>query len=215
MFYSYLRFFSRSSIRTTSPGCLPWWRSVGQMTLFLLVVFWSMGCPPPRSTVNRIENKIDDIRAGQEFTNRALEELVALARQQGTGEITVFFPSRSARIARGSQQYERLVHFLDFLSRESRGRTLYFALVGSASAPGSPESNQLLSEERARALIPIIDTYLVNIPHEYHYVAGNGATYAPQEADRRTRRRYRSVRVIAVFDPQLLVPPSPDRVEAP
>ena len=88
-----------------------------------------------------------------------------LSNQQGTGEITLFFPTDQVELRQGSLEYNRLVNFLDYLSRESRGRQVLFLLIGSASAVGSPQLNQRLSRERSQAPEPIIDQYLVNVPH--------------------------------------------------
>src|SRR5215510_14076234 len=70
-------------------------------------------------------------------SQQALQLLENLSNQQGTGQITLFFPTGSAVLRKGSEQYERLVRFLDYLARESRGRELLFVLIGSASATGS------------------------------------------------------------------------------
>ena len=121
--------------------------------------------------------------------------LEQLSAQQGTGQITLFFPTGSATIAQGSLQYDRLVHFLDYLSRESRGRKILFVMIGCASAIGNMEINQRLSTERADAPKPIIDQYLVNAP----------ARVLP---DRRCRRFLQPQGCLAVGGPA--VPERPD-----
>ena len=47
-------------------------------------------------------------------------------------------------------------------------------LIGSASATGSMQTNERLSRERSQAPEPIIDQYLVNVPHKYFKVYGLG-----------------------------------------
>jgi hypothetical protein len=66
-----------------------------------------------------------------------------------------------------SEQGQRLIRFLDYISRDSRGREVLFVLIGSASATGSMQTNERLSRERSQAPEPIIDQYLLNVPHKY------------------------------------------------
>ena len=47
-------------------------------------------------------------------------------------------------------------------------------LIGSASATGNPQLNEPLSRERSTAPEPIIDQYLVNVPHQFFKVYGLG-----------------------------------------
>src|SRR5262245_781151 len=110
-------------------------------------------------------------------SQQALRMLEQLSNEQGTGQITLFFPTGQARIEQGSLQYTRLVNFLDYLSRESRGRKVLFLLIGSASATGNTQINERLSRERAAAPEPIIDQYLVNVPHQFFRVYGLGDAY--------------------------------------
>jgi outer membrane protein OmpA-like peptidoglycan-associated protein len=144
-------------------------------------------------------------------SQQALQMLEQLSNQQGTGQITLFFPTGQARIERGSLQYTRLVNFLDYLSRESRGRKVLFLLIGSASATGSPQINERLSRERAAAPEPIIDQYLVNVPHQFFKVYGLGDVYSPKDASLTVEQRYQNVRIVAVYDtdqvPALPAPP--------
>jgi hypothetical protein len=70
-------------------------------------------------------------------SQQALAMIEQLSNEQGSGQITLFFPTGSAELRQGSEQYERLIRFLDYLSRESRGREVLFVLIGSASATGS------------------------------------------------------------------------------
>jgi len=83
-----------------------------------------------------------------------------VSRQQGTGEITLFFqPAPSlcypAVVIRCSD------HFLDFLSRDSRGRKVLFVMIGSASATGNMSANQRFSRGCAGT-----DHQSLNVPHE-------------------------------------------------
>ena len=61
-----------------------------------------------------------------------------------------------------------------------RGRQIIFVMIGSASATGSLSVNEQLSRERSRAPEPIIDQYLVNVPHQYYRVYGLGDIYSPK-----------------------------------
>jgi outer membrane protein OmpA-like peptidoglycan-associated protein len=133
-------------------------------------------------------------------SHQALAMLEQLSNQQGTGQITRFFPTGEARIEQGSLQYTRLITFLDYLSRESRGRKVLFLLIGSASATGSAQANERLSRERAAAPEPIIDQYLVNVPHQFFKVYGLGDVYSPKDANLTVDQRYQNVRIVAVYD---------------
>jgi outer membrane protein OmpA-like peptidoglycan-associated protein len=133
-------------------------------------------------------------------SQQALTMIEQLSNEQGTGEITLFFPTGSHEIRPGQEQHTRLVTFLDYLSRQSRGRKVLFLLIGSASATGNPQVNARLSQERAAAPEPIIDQYLVNIPHQFFKVYGLGDTYSPKTAPLTQEQRYQNVRIIAVYD---------------
>jgi hypothetical protein len=115
-------------------------------------------------------------------------------------QITLFFPTGSHELRQGQEQYTRLITFLDYLSRQSRGRKVLFLLIGSASATGNPQVNERLSRERATAPEPIIDQYLVNIPHQFFKVYGLGDIYSPKHAPLTQEQRYQNVRIIAVYD---------------
>jgi outer membrane protein OmpA-like peptidoglycan-associated protein len=135
----------------------------------------------------------------QELQNsqRALVELEQLSDQQGSGQITLFFAEGSAQL--NQEQQQRLIRFLDYLSRESRGRTVILVSVGSASAVGSAAINRKLSIERSRSPLPIIEQYLVNTPHEFYKVSAVGDMYAPKNAPMEVETRYQNVRVVAAF----------------
>src|SRR6266850_3428513 len=144
-------------------------------------------------------------------SQQALSMLEQLSNQQGTGQITLFFPTGSAELKQGSEQGERLIRFLDYISRESRGREVLFVLIGSASATGSLQTNERLSRERSQAPEPIIDQYLVNNPHKYNKVYGLGDTYSPKNVPLTEEQRYQNVRIIAVYqtDQVPVVPAAP------
>ena len=133
-------------------------------------------------------------------SQQALLMLEHLSQQQGSGEITLFFPSGSANLAQGSLQYQRLINFVDYLSRNSRGRKILLVMIGSASATGSVSINQRLSQERSQAPEPTIDQYLVNDPHQFFKVYGIGDMYSPKNVSLQEDQRYQSVRIIAVYD---------------
>ena len=133
-------------------------------------------------------------------SQQALGMLEQLSNQQGTGQITLFFPTGSASLGSSGLQYDRLINFLDYISRDSRGRKVLFVMIGSASATGSMSVNQKLSRERSEAPEPIINQYLVNVPHQYYKVYGLGDMYAPKNVSLQEDQRYQNVRIIAVYD---------------
>jgi outer membrane protein OmpA-like peptidoglycan-associated protein len=133
-------------------------------------------------------------------SQQALSMIEQLSNQQGTGEITLFFPIDQVELKQGSLQYTRLITFLDYLSRESRGRKVLFLLIGSASATGNPQHNIRLSRERSQAPEPIIDQYLVNVPHQFFKVYGLGDIYSPKNVTLSQEQRYQNVRIVAVYD---------------
>jgi outer membrane protein OmpA-like peptidoglycan-associated protein len=144
-------------------------------------------------------------------SQQALQMLEQLSNQQGTGQITLFFSTGEQSIPQGSLQYTRLITFLDYLSRESRGRKVLFVLIGSASNTGNQEINERLSRERAAAPEPIIDQYLVNVPHQFFKVYGLGDVYSPKDASLTVDQRYQNVRIVAVYqtDQVPVLPPAP------
>ena len=75
-------------------------------------------------------------------SQHALQMIEHLSQQQGTGEITLFFATGSTTLAQGSLQYQRLINFVDYLSRMSRGRKVLLLMIGSASTTGSMSANQ-------------------------------------------------------------------------
>jgi outer membrane protein OmpA-like peptidoglycan-associated protein len=133
-------------------------------------------------------------------SQQALQMLEHLSQQQGTGDITLFFPTGSATLPQGSLQYQRLINFVDYLARNSRGRKILLIMIGSASATGSMSVNQKLSRERSQAPEPIIDQYLVNDPHQFFKVYGIGDMYSPKNVSLQEDQRYQNVRIIAVYD---------------
>jgi outer membrane protein OmpA-like peptidoglycan-associated protein len=92
-------------------------------------------------------------------SQQALQMLEHLSQQQGAGDITLFFPTGSAALPTSGLQYQRLINFVDYLSRNSRGRKILLVMIGSASETGSMSVNQKLSQERSPAPEPIIDQY--------------------------------------------------------
>ena len=133
-------------------------------------------------------------------SQQALDMLEQLSNQQGTGQITLFFPTGSASLGSSGLQYDRLVNFLDYISRDSRGRKVLFIMIGSASATGSLAINEKLSRERSQAPEPIIDQYLVNVPHQFYKVYGLGDLYAPKNVSLQEDQRYQNVQIVAVYD---------------
>ena len=66
--------------------------------------------------------------------------------------------------------------------------------------------NKKLSIERSETPLPIIDQYLVNIPHTFYKVTGIGDMYAPKGESAQVEHRYQNVRIIAVYDTSTLPP---------
>ena len=133
-------------------------------------------------------------------SQHALQMLEHLSQQQGTGEVTLFFATGSGVLPQSGLQYQRLINFVDYLSRMSRGRKILFIMIGSASATGTMSVNQRLSQERAQAPEPAIDQYLVNVPHQFFKVHGIGDAYSPKNVSLPQEQRYQNVRIIAVYE---------------
>jgi outer membrane protein OmpA-like peptidoglycan-associated protein len=135
----------------------------------------------------------------QELQNsqQALAQLEQLSNSQGSGQITLFFATGSVEL--NQEQQQRLIRFLDYLSRENRGRTVILVSVGSASAVGPASINRQLSIGRSQAPLAIINQYLVNTPHNFYKVSAVGDMYAPKDATLAVDQRYQSVRIIAAY----------------
>ena len=145
----------------------------------------------------------------QQTAERTLEALERLSRRQGTGEITLFYPTGEKTLSEKSFEYERLVRFIDFVARESKGRKVLLISIGSASAIGKKSLNLKLAQARAEYPKEVIDKYLVNVPHEYFKVYGSGDMYSPKGVSRQERERYQHTRLIALFETDQ-VPPLPE-----
>ncbi|MEI6214960.1 MAG: hypothetical protein WCP10_12715 [Desulfuromonadales bacterium] len=131
---------------------------------------------------------------------RSLQMIEEMASRHGTGELTVFFPVGSAAIEKGTMEFDRLVRFADFLSRESRGRKILLLSIGSASSTGNRATNLKLAKKRSEEPLDILDKYLINIPHEFKKVYGTGDMYSPRNAKLKEHQRYQHTRIIALFD---------------
>lgn len=127
----------------------------------------------------------------------ALAKLVELSNQQGSGSVTLFFVEGSAQL--NQEQQQRLIRFLDYLSRDSRGRKVILVSVGSASAVGAAAFNHKLSMERAQDPLATINQYLVNTPHQFYKVSAVGDMYAPADASQQVDQRYQNVRIVAAY----------------
>jgi hypothetical protein len=135
-----------------------------------------------------------------ETAQNSLKIIEEMSKLQGTGELSVFFPNGSANLARGSLEHDRLVRFADFLARESKGRKVILLSIGSASAYGKQKTNTDLAKKRSEVPLDIMDKYLVNVPHEFHKVFGNGDLNSPKDVKMKEHQRYQHTRIIAVFD---------------
>lgn len=135
-----------------------------------------------------------------EVAEAALRTLEQMSKRQGTGELTVFFPTGVSSVRKNSLEYERLVHFADYLARESRGRKVLLISIGCASTTGNKKLNSKLARERAEYPVDIVRQYLVNTPHEFYKVYGVGDIYSPQNVSMKEHLRYQHARLIAVFE---------------
>ena len=137
---------------------------------------------------NRMGAQMSDLQSTENkelaTSQAALEKLERLAAQQGTGSIRLFFAEGSAHL--DQFQYERLVSFLDYLARESRGRNVILVSIGSASAVGPAAVNLRLSMGRSEAPLPVID--------RTWWTSRTSSTRSPRSATctRRKTRRCRS-----------------------
>lgn len=151
---------------------------------------------------DEVNGKLDKLQetASQdlETSKQALAKLEQLSNQQGTGEMTLFFKTGSSKL--DQSQYQRLVRFLDYISVKSHGRKIILLSIGSASATGNPKMNKKLSTARSEAPLPVINKYLVNVPHEFYKVTGIGDMYSPKDASSDVHLRYQNVRVIAAYN---------------
>jgi hypothetical protein len=136
----------------------------------------------------------------QKSAQTTLQKIEDLSRNQGTGEITLFYPVGVSKLKMNSVEYDRLVRFVDFLARESKGRKILFISLGSASAFGPQKVNNKLAKERAGFPQELIDKYLVNTPHEYYKVYGTGDLYSPKGVSKKEHARYQHTRLIALYD---------------
>jgi outer membrane protein OmpA-like peptidoglycan-associated protein len=156
--------------------------------------------------------RLDKIQTAEnkdyQTAQQTLARLEQLSNEQGTGQITLFFKTGAAEL--DSFQSQRLVNFLDYLARESRGRTVILVSIGSASAVGNAQLNKKLSMERSEAPLPMINQYLVNVPHKFYKVTGVGDMYAPRNASLQMDQRYQSARIIAAYSTSDL-PATPGR----
>jgi hypothetical protein len=136
----------------------------------------------------------------QEAARKTLQKIEEISREQGTGQITLFFPVGSGKLMENSLEYERLIRFVDFLSRESKGRKVLFVSIGSASAFGPPKVNMKLAKARADFPKQIIDKYLIHSDHEYYKVYGTGALYSPKGISKKKHEHYQHTRLIALYE---------------
>jgi outer membrane protein OmpA-like peptidoglycan-associated protein len=151
---------------------------------------------------DRVNGKMDNLQASEnkdlQTSEQALAKLEQLSNQQGSGQITLFFAEGSSTL--NPEQSQRLIGFLDYISRDAHGRKVIIVTIGSASSVGNPAFNKKLSVERGQAPVPLIEQYLVNIPHKVFKVSGVGAMYAPKRASAQVDARYQSVQIIAAYD---------------
>jgi outer membrane protein OmpA-like peptidoglycan-associated protein len=150
---------------------------------------------------DRVNGDMSQLQASEnqelQTSQDALAKLVQLSNQQGSGSVTLFFAEGSAQL--NQEQQQRLIRFLDYLSRDSRGRTVILVSVGSASAVGPAAVNRQLSLQRAQAPVSMIQQYLINTPHTFYKVSSVGDMYAPKDASLQVDQRYQNVRIVAAY----------------
>jgi hypothetical protein len=155
------------------------------------------------STLRIEESMQKSLEAGQknqETAQQILKMIEQLSKKQGSGEITLFFDRGSARLAKGSPETARLVGYLDFLARESRGRKVLIVSIGSASSIGNATMNKKLAQRRSEYPLQLIEKYLVNIPHEIYKVFGTGDLYSPRDIPPDKHQKYQHTRIIAYYE---------------
>jgi outer membrane protein OmpA-like peptidoglycan-associated protein len=155
------------------------------------------------STLRIEESTQKSLEAGQknqETAQLTLKMIEQVSKKQGSGEMTLFFDRSSARLAKGSPEMARLVGFLDFLARESRGRKILIVSIGSASSIGNATMNKKLAQQRSEYPLPIIEKYLVNIPYEIFKVFGTGDLYSPKDVPPNKHQKYQHTRIIAYYE---------------
>jgi hypothetical protein len=170
-----------------------------------------------KSTTQRLEESnrqiLESAQKHQESAQMTLVKIEELSKKQGTGEITLFYPVGVSQLKENSLEYERLVRFIDYLSRESKGRKILFISLGSASAFGPQKVNLKLAKERAAFPMGAVDKYLVNTPHENYKVYGTGDLYSPKGVSKKEHDRYQHTRLIALYetDQAPKLPEEPDK----
>jgi outer membrane protein OmpA-like peptidoglycan-associated protein len=151
---------------------------------------------------DRLNGDVSRLQAAQmqqlQASQEALTKLEQLSDQEGSGQITLFFGEGGARL--NEEQQQRLIRFLDYIARDSRGRKVILVSVGSASAVGPAAVNRKLSVMRSMSPLSVIEQYLVNTPHEFYKVSSVGDMYAPKNASTEVEQRYQNVRIVAAYN---------------
>jgi hypothetical protein len=157
-----------------------------------------------KTTIQRLEETnrliLESAQKHQEAAQKTLQKIEEVSKDQGTGQITLFFPVGSGLLKGNTLEYERLIRFIDFLSRESKGRKVLFISIGSASAFGPSKVNMKLAKARADFPKAVIDKYLVNNAHDFYKVYGTGDQYSPKKVSQKEHERYQHTRLIALYE---------------
>ena len=132
-------------------------------------------------------------------TERILSIIEQTSKSQGSGEITLFFESGQDNFSLQGPEGRRLIHFMDYLARENRDRTLFFISIGKASSPGSRKDNLALSQRRANFPKAIIDHYLINTPHAFYDIIGMGEPESTEGNAPEIHARHQHTRLIAFY----------------
>ena len=126
--------------------------------------------------------------------------LVQLAAQQGTSQMTLFYPPGSTAVPDGSAVHKSLHQYAADLEKRSQGRRILVTAIGSNAPYGSEGGNRGLALERARVPAAILQTAFGRTDHAINLLDGVDSIYYPQGLDGGGGdRRYQYTRLIAVF----------------
>ena len=122
------------------------------------------------------------------------------AKEIGPGFISVQFPEGTGQLYTNSFEYERLIVFLRYISRDSHGRKVDFVLVGTEPTvlSGSASGIGILAEKRVASVEEIINRNLANIPHHFYRVYCNGDILNPANVKKAIPPR--NVYIAAIYE---------------
>lgn len=156
---------------------------------------------PYEAPIKELSNLlVDEINPALEIQQQMLEALLDASKKKGeesVDEITLFFDRGISSLEYSYSEPDRLVGFIDYMTRKSQGRKILFVFIGRASDEGDEDTNIQLAVERSKAPVKLIEKYLVNVPFEIvnTYAVGNDGENAADHEE-----KYQHVRIIATFD---------------